>query len=153
MVNKLVGWMGIKNTLMASRYSKELNFNKNDTLLATFLQAISYYSRILTNCNIQSITYLEKGNSFNGLSFRISRHNEDLLSIVVDEVDSENDDFLFFEDMRSSDLMNAFYDENAHIINTRCFDVKPLREATLKGNFGSLYEGLENKGVMGKKKV
>ena len=151
MTNKLIGWMAIKNTLMTYRYSKPMEFNDNAALISSFLQAVNYYSKALTKCDIQSITYFENAEKTKGLSFRLSNYDNDLLSVVIDEVDSKEDDFLFFEDTRSDDLIKIFYEENKRRIDDRFFDIKPLREATMKGEFSKKYEEFEKLAWKGQK--
>ncbi|MFA5333640.1 MAG: hypothetical protein WC376_04035 [Candidatus Nanoarchaeia archaeon] len=151
MVNTFAGWMGIKNALLASRESKEMSFKTDTELLSNFLLAVNYYSITLTDCNIQSITYFEKAHEKKGLSFRISEY-EGLTSVVIDEVKSCDEDFLFFEDTRAKDLMNIFYKENKQFIDCEIYNTIPLKNAVFKGGFSKKYEEFEKINWKGDKK-
>ena len=153
MSNKMIGWIGLKTSFFSRRLSREISFEKDLDLISTLLLAISDISKELINCHLQSITYFNNIVQDNqGLSFRIGRYTDRLLSVVIDEVSTIKEDFMYFEDTRPLDLMDVFYRENEEMIEEQSYYVNKLEEKTYEGEFSKLYEKISMEEKTGRQK-
>ncbi len=151
MANKIVGWMGLKNMLFTRRIEKDV-VPQDLELVSNFLLAINSFSKELINCDLESITYFNNYEKDEGISFRIGKYDNDLVSVVIDEVDTRYEDFIFFEDQRSIKLMNKFYKENKEEIDSGINDVRELNNKVYEGIFNTCFNLMRQRGVKGYKK-
>lgn len=152
MANKMIGWTGLKNMLFSRRIEQELGFEQDLEMVSNFLLAISYFSKELINCNLESITYFNNYEEDEGLSFRIGRYKNDLVSVVIDEVSTKNDDFMYFEDARPIKLMDLFYKENKEDIDKNVHNIKNFDDKVYEGKFNECFNLLKQRGVRGYKR-
>lgn len=167
MGNKLIGWLGVSNSVsVANRvkdfYKRALIDNEQDldliSMLTTavprycsgFLECEPYIIGFIENINLRNEKLYELPHTRNmnptgyGSGFRFSKSSLDdsFESVFIERYLLKNDDYLLLGDTYDQELTDVFYEENQHRINN--FTGESLTKLAHKGVFDSKFSELIN---------
>lgn len=148
---KLVGWLGIKNSITFAYRAEEKYMSLLDRskeggrdldILGSLFAALPIYTKSLVDCEPQSITFFNDLES-EGLSFKYASHpqNPKLLSIAFEEV-KPTVDFINLKGTAALDLIKLLYEEGKQKLDNFNGYVTYFFEKINEGRFNEMYNKL-----------